>query len=392
MTFGTLRSFDHCVSVILIYNTKRLANIMKHRKSRWVNGLELILVMSAALALQGCMGQAIGNEANDSQTAAEDPAIPVEAATVITDDVAAVYSGTATLEADEQATVVTQITGVVLEIYAEEGDFVEAGQVLARVETDRYRLQVEQAEAALKRLETDFQRKKELFDRELVSADDFERVSAELQAQKAEYELARLDLEYTSIRAPISGYISERMVRAGNLVALHDPVYRVTSYDPLLAVLHVPERELRVLRKGLEVSMALDAWPGERFGGDIIRISPVIDPATGTFRVTAAVRDHGDMLKPGLFGRVEILYDLREDVPVIPRSAVITEDERNHVFVVGDDGSAMRRTVQLGYERAGLVEVREGVHAGETVVTAGKNSLSDGARVEIITVADQPQA
>jgi membrane fusion protein (multidrug efflux system) len=264
--------------------------------------------------------------------------------------------------------------------------------VLARVETDRYRLEVEKAEAALKRLQTDYQRKKELFDRELVSADDFERVSAELQAQKAAFELAKLDLEHTSIRAPIAGYVSERLVRPGNLVKLHDPVFRITSYDPLLAVLHVPERELSVLHKGLEVAMSLDAWPGQAFAGEIIRISPVIDPGTGTFRVTAQVRDRGHMLKPGLFGRIEVLYDLRRDVPVIPRSAVITEDERNHVFVIGDDGNATRRNVQLGYERAGMIEVRDGVTAGERVVTAGKGSLSDGARVEVIDLAQQPKA
>jgi multidrug efflux pump subunit AcrA (membrane-fusion protein) len=317
------------------------------------------------------MDHAVGND--EAEKAAEkEAAIPVEAASVVSGDVAAYYSGTATLEADDQAMVVSQITGVVLDTFVEEGDFVEAGQVLARVETDRYRLEVEKAEAALKRLETDYQRKKELFDKELVSADDFERVSAELQAQKAAYDLARLDLEYTSIRAPISGYVSERTVRTGNLVKLHDPVLRITSYDPLLAVLHVPEREMSVLRKGLEVSMTLDAWPGET--------------------VTAEVRDHGEKLKPGLFGRAEVLYDLHENVPVIPRNAVITEDERNHVFVIGEDGSASRRSVQLGYERAGLIEVRDGVVAGETVVTAGKGSLSDGARVEVITVGEQPGA
>lgn len=364
---------------------------MKHSKAILVHGLGLVFLLSA-LAMQGCMSQANGSDGNDAQAETEDPAIPVEAATVVSEDVAAVYSGTATLEADEQATVVSQITGVVLEIFVEEGDFVEAGQVLARVETDRYRLKVEQAEAALKRLETDFQRKKELFERELVSADDFERVGAELQAQKALYELARLDLEYTSIRAPISGFIAERMIRSGNLVALHDPVYRVTSYDPLLAVLHVPERELRVMRKGLEVYMALDAWPGEQFAGEIIRMSPVIDPATGTFRVTAAIQDHDGKLKPGLFGRVEILYDLHENVPVIPRSAVITEDERSHVFVVGADGSAIRRLVKLGYERAGVIEVVDGLRSGETVVTAGKGSLSDGARVEIIETGNPSRA
>ena len=353
-----------------------------------------VMLILTALALQACMDHAAGNDRDAAQAAEaeQEPAIPVEASTVGTGDVAAFYSGTATLEADEQATVVAQITGVVLEISAEEGDFVEAGQVLASVETDRYRLEVEKAGAALKRLETDYQRKKELFERELVSADDFERVSAELQAQKAAYDLARLDLEYTGIRAPISGYVSERLVRAGNLVKLHDPVYRVTSYDPLLAVLHVPERELSVLRKGLEVSMSLDAWPGQSFAGEIIRISPVVDPGTGTFRVTARIADHDQMLKPGLFGRVEILYDLHANVPVIPRSAVITEDESSHVFVIDGQGAASRRQVQLGYERAGMIEVKDGVTSGETVVTAGKSSLSDGVRVEVISIGQQPRA
>ena len=180
-------------------------------------------------------------------------------------------------------------------------------------------------------------------------------------------------------------------IRAGNLVKLHEPVYRITSYDPLLAVLHVPERELAVLRKGLSVSMMLDAWPGTAFNGEVIRISPVVDPNTGTFRVTAEVKDNGRKLKPGLFGRVEVLYDMHEDVPVIPRSAVITEDESNHVFVV-DAGNASRRAVQLGYEREGLVEVVTGLAAGEVVVTAGKGSLSDGTRVEVIETESRPGA
>ena len=342
----------------------------------------LLFVLLLMLLLQGCMSQAVGSEEQEAKV--EDPAIPVEAATVYSGDMAAFYTGTATLEADEQAVVVSQITGVVLQIEAEEGDYVEAGQVLARVETDRYRLAVEKADATLKRLETDYQRKKELFQKKLVSAEDFERVSAEYLAQKAAYDMASLELDYTRIRAPISGFVSERLVRPGNLVKLHDPVYRVTSYDPLIAVLHVPEKELSVLRKGLAVSVALDAWPGESFGGEIIRISPVVDPGTGTFRVTAQIQDRGHKLKPGLFGRVEILYDMHEDVPVIPRSAVITEDERSHVFVIDAEGSAVRRDVQLGYERAGMIEVRTGVQTGETVVTAGKGSLSDGARVEII--------
>jgi membrane fusion protein (multidrug efflux system) len=344
-------------------------------------GLFLSL-MASALILQGCMDQVNGDE--NEGPVEEVIAIPVEAATVTRSDVSAFYTGTATLEADEQAVVVSQITGVVLNLYAEEGDFVEAGQVLASVETDRYALEVERANAALKRLETDFQRKKELFAKKLVSTEDYERVNAEYEAQRAAYELARLDLAYTSIKAPISGYISERMIRVGNLVTLHQPVFDITSYDPLLAVLNVPERELSVLSKGLQVLMSVDAWPGEIFAGEVVRISPVVNPGTGTFRVTAQIMDHAQMLKPGLFGRAQILYDQHEDVPVIPRSAVITEDEMSHVFVINEEGNASRRSIQLGFEADGFVEVTDGLAPGENVVTAGKGSLSEGARVEVV--------
>lgn len=368
-------------------------NLSKVYQTSYLRILALILL--SAFSLQACMNQANGNI--DAQAGGEDTeevlAIPVETATVQMGDVAAFYSGTTTIESDEQAVVVSQITGVVLEIHAEEGEFVKAGQLLVRVEPDRYRLEVERNEAALKRLETDYQRKKELFDRELVSAEDFERVSAEYEAQQAQVELARLDLKYTDIRAPISGYVSERMVRVGNLVELHQPVYGITGYDPLLAILHVPERELGVLRNGLEVTVRLDAFPEKEFRGEVIRISPVIDPATGTFRVTTEVKDPEKLVKPGLFGRVEILHDLRKNVPLIPRAAVVTEDEQSFVFVVGDGNEVNRRSIRIGYERNGEIEILEGVVAGETVVTAGKGSLSDGSRIEVVSLTKaEPQA
>lgn len=348
----------------------------------------LLLLLVCVVSLQACLDQANGNidaQADGEEKANELIAIPVETARVRTGDVAAFYSGTTTIESDEQAVVVAQITGVVLEIKAEEGEFVKAGQLLVRVESDRYRLEVERNEAALKRAETDFQRKQELFDRKLVSAEDFERVSAEYESQKAQVALARLDLKYTDIRAPISGYVSERMVRVGNLVELHQPVYKITSYDPLLAILNVPERELGVLRKGLEVTVRVDAFPQQIFNGEVIRISPVIDPATGTFRVTSEIKDPAGLVRPGLFGRVDILHDVRKDVPVIPRSALIKEDEQTFVFVVGDDNNVSRRLIHTGYEQNGEIEVVDGVSDGESVVTAGKGSLSDGSKVEVVS-------
>lgn len=351
----------------------------------------LALILASACSLQACMDKANGSinaQADGEEKIEELVAIPVETATVRMGDVAASYSGTTTIESDEQAVVVSQITGVVLQIHAEEGEFVKAGQLLVRVEPDRYRLEVERNEAALTRLQTDYQRKKELYDRELVSAEDFERVSAEYDAQKAQVALAQLDLKYTEIKAPISGYVSERMVRVGNLVELHQPVYSITSYDPLLAVLHVPERELGVLRKGLEVTVRLDAFPQKQFKGEVIRISPVIDPATGTFRVTTQVSDPDQLVKPGLFGRVDIVHDMRKDVAIVPRAALIKEDEQTFIFVIGEDNNVSRRSIITGYERNGDIEVIDGVTVGETVVTAGKGSLSDGSKVEVVSLSN----
>lgn len=342
--------------------------------------LVLLLSVSGAALIQGC-NVASGEEAGSGE---ETVTVPVEAARAEVRDVAAYYSGTATLEAEERATIVSQTTGVVLQVMTEEGDFVEAGQVLARLETDRYALEVQRAQAEFERLQLDFERKQELFERELVSAEAFEQVRANLEAAKAEYDLARLDLRYTSIRAPFSGFISERLVRVGNLVSNLEPVFRITSYDPLLAVLHVPERELSVLSKGLPVSVSVDAWPGEMFEGEVIRISPVIDPGTGTFRVTAEISDQDGKLKPGLFGRVQVLYDIHANVTVIPRSAVISEDDQNHVYVIAEDGTASRRSIELGYEKDGMVEITDGIESGEQVVTAGKGSLNNGTAVEVI--------
>jgi RND family efflux transporter MFP subunit len=372
--------FTMCATVIPKYNTTSEKNMKFSPDSVTKKGCVLLIAVSSMLFIQAC-DPANGEEGEKEE---ETVTAPVATAQVGIDDIAAYYSGTATLEADERATIVFQTTGVVLEVLAEEGDFVEKGAVLARLETDRYRLEVARAEAELMRLETDFNRKKELFGRDLISAENFEQVRANYKAQTAAYELAQLDLYYTEVRAPFAGFISERLVRAGNLVPNLEPVFRITSYDPLLAVLHVPERELSVLRKGLPVSVAVDAWPGLSFEGEVTRISPVIDPATGTFRVTAEIVDAGDKLKPGLFGRVQVLYDFHENAVVIPRSAVISEDDQNHVFIVADDGIASRRAIELGYEKDGLVEIVSGLEAGEQVVTAGKGSLSNGTTVEVI--------
>lgn len=342
-----------------------------------------LLTAVILLLLAACNSNASnGNSAEEEE---EITAIPVEAAEVHLGNVTAAYEGTTTLEPDEQATVVAKTTGVALSFSVEEGDFVEKGTVLAQLEQDRYQLELQRAAAELNRLQKEYDRNSSLFKRDLVSTDEYDRTRYELDSQTAAHALAKLNLDYTTIRAPITGYVSERMVKVGNLITEHQPVFRIDSFDPLLAVLHVPEREIGILRRNQEVTLRLDAYPGEIFTGEVIRISPVIDVQTGTFRVTAKVHDPNSRLKSGLFGRVNVVYETRDQVPVVSRDAVISEDGINHVFVVGEDSKVVRREIALGFGDDHVVQVINGLEIGEQVVTSGKGSLREGSEVEVIS-------
>jgi membrane fusion protein (multidrug efflux system) len=346
-----------------------------------------LLSVLALLALSACE---IGNgspssagAAGDADAEDEKPPVPVEVSRAIRGDVYAVYTGTASLESDEEALVVAKVGGEVEKIFVEEGDVVRAGQVLARLDGDRLRLEMEQTRANLQKLQQEYERNVELNERGLVSAGAFESIKFDLDSQRAAYSLAKLELDYTEIKAPIAGIVSERFIKVGNTISINDPVFNVTDLDPLLAYLFVPEREFRKLTPGQQADVTLDAIPGERFEAEILRISPVVDPQTGTFKVTLAVQDEGARLKPGMFGRFQIVYDARQDAVLVPRIALVDDDERQSVFVV-EEGEARRREVRVGYSRGENVEIVEGVAAGEAVVTIGQTGLAEGARVEVV--------
>jgi len=348
---------------------------------RW---MLLLLVLVSLLA--GCQSQ-------DSQTTADDEsateeteqiaAIPVEAETLALGSISAFYSSTGTLEADREARVVPRLAGQIVLIEVEEGDRVAQGQVLARVDADRLRIEKQQAEADLSRMRQDFERHREMHARDLISTEVFERVKYDFEAQQARVELVDLELSYSKIKAPFAGVVSERMIKLGNQVNTVDPIFVITAMDPLQATLDVPERELARLEDDQRVSVRLDALPGEVFDGFVQRIAPVIDAGSGTFRVTVEVSDSNDRLRPGMFGRFQIVFDQRESVLLAPVEAVALEDGRASVYVI-EDGVVSQRTIELGYRNNGKYEVTQGLSEGERVVVLGQAALSEGARVVVL--------
>ncbi|HVT36501.1 MAG TPA: efflux RND transporter periplasmic adaptor subunit, partial [Nevskiaceae bacterium] len=200
---------------------------------------------------------------------------------------------------------------------------------------------------------------------------------------RAAYDLAQLQLKDAEIRAPFAGVVTARYIKRGNTIQAGTQAFRVTQMDRLQANLNVPERDIHKLKPGHPVKLTLDAWPGQVFNGQIVRINPVVDASSGTVKVTAQMQPQ-DELKPGMFGRVEILYDHRDNAILVDRDAVMTEDQQQSVFVV-DAGKARRKLIKTGYSDADHFEVVNGLKPGERVVTTGQSSLKDDARVEAIT-------
>lgn len=336
--------------------------------------------LACVLLLSACKG---GNEAQAKTEAPKGPdAVPVETAKAAKRPVAASYTGTAPLEPRAESQVVAKTSGVALEVLVEEGQTVRAGQTLVRLDPDRARLSVAQAEAQMHKLENNYRRAQQLVTQQMISANDVDQIKFDLENARALHRMAVLELSYTNVTAPISGVLASRSIKPGNFVQINTPIFRIVDDSRLEATLNVPERELATLKAGQPVSMVADALPGQSFTGVVDRIAPVVDSGSGTFRVISTF-EGGDLLQPGMFGRIRIDYDKRADALVVPRSALLDDEGEPAVFQVRE-GKAVRVPVKLGYMDGEWVEVREGLKVGDSVVTAGKIALRDGTPVTVI--------
>jgi len=337
--------------------------------------------LTLAALLAACKGAGPA-EAQAKPAEAASDAIPVEVVPAARRAIAASYTGTAALEPRAESQVVAKTSGVALEVLVEEGQVVRAGQPLVRLDPDRARLAVAQAEAQLRKLENNYRRAQQLVAQQLISAGEVDQMRYDLENARAQHNLARLELSYTTVVAPISGVVASRSIKPGNFVQINTPIFRIVDNSRLEATLNVPERDLATMKPGQPVVLQADAIPGRSFQGVVDRVSPVVDSGSGTFRVVCAFSG-GDGLQPGMFGRLRIDYDQRADALVVPRLALLDDQADPAVYTVRE-GKAVRVPVKLGYTEGEWSEVRDGLKEGEPVVTAGKVALRDGSAVHVI--------
>lgn len=355
-------------------------------RTRTASRIRMLPMVLLLASLCACKGGGGGEGEAQAKSGKENKpeAIPVEVASAARRPIAASYTGTAPLEPRGESQVVAKTSGVALNVLVEEGQMVRAGQPLVRLDPDRARLAVAQTEAQMRKLETNYRRSTQLVKQQMVSANDVDQIKYDLENMRAQHRMATLELSYTTVLAPISGVIASRSIKDGNFVQINTPIFRIVDTSELEATLNVPERELATLKSGQPAILAVDALPGKTFTGKVDRVAPVVDSGSGTFRVVLAFAG-GGVLQPGMFGRIKIDYDQRTDALVVPRSALLDDENDPAVFAIRN-GKAARVPVKLGYTDGAWAEIRTGLKQGDKVVTAGKVALREGSEVQVISL------
>ena len=201
---------------------------------------------------------------------------------------------------------------------------------------------------------------------------------ANMQAQLA---LARKNLSYAIIPAPIDGFVTERTADLGEYVSPQAKVATIVRTNPLRIRIDIPEQAIPEVRVGQSVSITTSAWPDKNFSGRVARIAPNVSATSRTLTVEAEIENDNNALKPGQFATVRILQEKAEPAVLIPSRAIVTEAGVSRVFVI-KDGHAEQRLVQTGQTEGDLIEVKNGVKADEQVATSGLERLSDGVAVK----------
>jgi membrane fusion protein (multidrug efflux system) len=358
--------------------------------------LFLITLCAASIGF-GCAGSGERGEASVSQQVLEERATPVEVIAVERCDFEDAITATGRFEANEVVNISPEVAGRIQEMRFDEGDAVEKGDLIVKIEDSEVRLTLERARAELKRREADLlgaeralKRAHELYQKSIATEAHLDEAQqlydvaqASVEQAKAEVGLAEKRLADTEIVAPLRGVLAERRYAVGELVQVGAPIFTLLQLSPIKLEIKVPERRIGELALDQEAVVTVDALNGTQYEGVISYISPSLDPLSKNLMVRLVVPNEDMMLKPGMFARASIDTGAHKNILAVPRDAILFASEETEVFVLAD-GVARKRRLSLGADWRELVEVTAGVTEGDEVITAGQHVLKDGMKVNVV--------
>ena len=236
-----------------------------------------------------------------------------------------------------------------------------------------------------KHLQSKFERTQDLYDRNLINQQEYDTEVFDLEQAEIAYERARLRLEDTIVRAPVSGVVSERSTQVGERVTESSPLFSLLNTDDLFAMVNVPGQHAPSIRPGLNASIESEIIEGLSYPAQVKLVSPAINSTSGTMGVKVSVNtDHSMPIYPGMFVSVKIILDTKEGVVLVPKSAIVHEGERTFIFKV-EESIAQKQPFEFGYSNEKYVESLGGIESGDSIIVLGHSALKDGSKVNVVT-------
>ena len=316
-----------------------------------------------------------------------------------------------TLEPEKKVPIYSKVDGIIAKILKDEGSFVKKGEILALIDDKDIRNSYEQAKLAVRQAEinlkdaeikkddeeSNFKRSQSLYKEKIISEKDYsaaklnyrsaqlsyERAQQQLDIEKEKFKALELQLSYTKIRSPIEGWITSRKIDQGMRVSPGTELYTVEDFDPLLARVYVPEKDIVKIKTGMDVNVKSEVYK-ESFKGKVKIINPRIDPQSGTFKVTITITDKSLKLRPGMLVTCNIIISKKDNAIVVSKKAIFYRNGDSYVFTLKRGGIVKLKKVKLGTELEKDYEILDGLKEGEIVVTQGIENIKDGVRVKVL--------
>lgn len=295
----------------------------------------------------------------------DDEPVPIKVTALAPASIDRYYRASGTLQALQFAELRPLQTGILREIAVEEGDVVEAGQLLARLDAQQLSLAAKRDKMAAKNAERELERLEAIANSNAIAVEELDKQRYEAEAARASAKLSRHQASLAAVRAPFAGTVVSRQVDVGNLATTSTVLFELADLSAIELELHLPEREAS--RVALDAEVEIELIDGTTFTGKVIRRAPVVDATTGTVKFTVRATDFPPAAVPGSFVRARVLLESKSGVPAVPRSAVFDVEGAPHVYVV-IEGKARRVPVTLGIEGDDVVEVTDGLTADQVVV------------------------
>ncbi len=323
-------------------------------------------------------------KAEDEKKEKDSDLIPVEVTSIGKGEISKFILLSSNLETEIQADVYPRAQGIVEKILTEEGSYVEKNSVMVKLEAQEYKIAVNKARVEYEKQLSIYKRQQVMLDEKLLSQEEFDQVKYTMESAKYTLQDARLRLDYMSITSPISGWVGERLTKIGARVQPSDKLFSVVNKTEVIAVVYVPEKNINELKIKQPAVITSENLQNEQFEAQIKRISPVVDPSSGTFKVTVGVKNKDQQLKPGMFVNVHLIIDTHKEATLIPKTAVVYENEYMNIFVVRDS-IANKIKLKPGYQDSEKIEaLNDSLFTSDKVIVVGQAGMKDKTKVRVV--------